>query len=366
MQHPAPARAAAQRLPRPFRHVPALLRPKSDARKVLLRLRRPAGRIRDDGRALRGRNADPDPQDPELPRGPDGQGLLAAADGSAGGNGPRGDDRTRGHEAPPADRFPRRGDGPHPQVRDRGIPPGEARPKRQLDAGGEGVVMLPLLLLMSAQTVGAATNAPDPYLQQAFVTLSPWAVTGRAKALAERIREAALYGTWFKLAEEDRTIPGPDAVAGLADLLCDTDPRVRLWGATALHDWDRWESLPFLIGLLTDTDAWRPRGSGDGTATNTVSAAVAGILDGDFVCDPLDRRRVSIHDMDDPLAVEHSMQRWYHAHMPYCFVTSERLLPAYYCYPMAAYFSIPPCGLKALRLVEPERFEKGLVPSLEI
>lgn len=226
---------------------------------------------------------------------------------------------------------------------------------------------LSLLLLLSAQAVGAATNTPDPYLQQAFLALPPsWTVPGRARDLAARVREAALYGTWYELSEKDRTIPGRDALGGLAELLCDTDPRVRVWSARALHDWDRWESLPFLIGLLSDTGEWRPEQSGDFTDSSTVSASVAGLLDQDFVCDPLDRRRVSIHDLDDPLAVEHSMQRWYHAHMPYCLVTSERLLPVYYWYPMAAHFSIPPSGLQALRLVEPERFQRGLVPSLEI
>ena len=63
------------------RVVRALLRSKGHAREVLVRLRRHAGRARDDGRALRGPDAHPDRQDPELPGRPDEHRVLPAPDG---------------------------------------------------------------------------------------------------------------------------------------------------------------------------------------------------------------------------------------------------------------------------------------------
>ncbi len=73
-----PHGAAPQPLPRRLRRVPLLLRPQGDAGQVLLRLRRPARRLRHPRRGVRDRDPDPDRQDPGLPAGADGGRLLAA------------------------------------------------------------------------------------------------------------------------------------------------------------------------------------------------------------------------------------------------------------------------------------------------
>ena len=63
-RHRAPARGAAQPLRRPAADVPLLLHAQGDVRPLRLRVRVPARRFRDAGRALRGADAAPDAEDP--------------------------------------------------------------------------------------------------------------------------------------------------------------------------------------------------------------------------------------------------------------------------------------------------------------
>ena len=75
-QHRASLRAAPEHVRRQARRVPLLLRPQGDVRQILGRLRHSAGRLRDDGRALRGAHAHTDAQDQAVPRVPPREELL--------------------------------------------------------------------------------------------------------------------------------------------------------------------------------------------------------------------------------------------------------------------------------------------------
>ncbi len=69
LQHRTAPRAARQRLREPADRLPLLLRPQDDVRQVLRRVRGVPRRLRDDGRAVRSADPDPDRQDARLPTG---------------------------------------------------------------------------------------------------------------------------------------------------------------------------------------------------------------------------------------------------------------------------------------------------------
>ena len=94
LRHPAAQGAGRQPLPGSVRRLRSLLRPQDAAAQVLLRLRRDARRARHARRAVRGADADPDRQDPQLPRRPDGRRLLGAAARPARRDGARADHRS--------------------------------------------------------------------------------------------------------------------------------------------------------------------------------------------------------------------------------------------------------------------------------
>ena len=79
LQHRAAAGAEAEPVPGSLHRVQALLRAQADAREVLVRLRRATRRLRHARRDLRGRDADPNAQDRELPLRADGPRVLGAA-----------------------------------------------------------------------------------------------------------------------------------------------------------------------------------------------------------------------------------------------------------------------------------------------
>ena len=79
LQHRAAPRAGAQRVRRPRRRVPLLLRAQDDVREVRRRLRHPARRVRDARRAVRGAHPHPDRQGPPLPGRAGRPGVLVGA-----------------------------------------------------------------------------------------------------------------------------------------------------------------------------------------------------------------------------------------------------------------------------------------------
>ena len=78
-RHRAPARAVREPLRRPGPQLPLLLHPQGDVRPLRERVRGLPGRVRDARRAVRGRDAAPDGEDPPLPDRPVRLVVLARA-----------------------------------------------------------------------------------------------------------------------------------------------------------------------------------------------------------------------------------------------------------------------------------------------
>ncbi len=217
-----------------------------------------------------------------------------------------------------------------------------------------------LVVIASAQSVAAEE---DPYLASAFARLEskdfPQPSLLQKQIIhqtIQAIQEAAAARRYFQVADGDAVKMGQAGFSALALLLKSEDAWVRGIVAQTLVAVDRRRSVPFLVGLLTDSGRFDWMSDVRG---HTVSATARYELRG--LIPRANSYRISLSDRDKEGAGMRALQQWITFHMVY-YDWHEHSKHGYYKFnPVALYTRTPSKELERVRENNPELFEEILV-----
>jgi hypothetical protein len=217
-----------------------------------------------------------------------------------------------------------------------------------------------LVMVAGVQSVAAEE---DPYLATAFARLEvkdfPQPSRSQQQIIQQTIQAiqgAAAARRYFQIDDRDAVKMGQAGFPALALLLQSEDAWVRGMAAQTLVAVDRRRSVPFLVGLLTDSGPFDWMSDVRG---HTVSATARYELRS--LIPQANTYRISLSDRDKEWAGMRALQQWITFHMVYCDWQEHPKYGYYKFNPVALYTGIPSEELNRVRENTPKLFEEILV-----
>lgn len=203
------------------------------------------------------------------------------------------------------------------------------------------------------------TAISDPYLEKAFQDLKVYPPSALSKkqhkmmdVIIEDIKDAANKEKIIQVDKDTARFIGISGIPFLSPLLRDNSPYIRYMAAETLFTMHRKESIPFLIGLLTDKGQFTHE-------PVTISYAVSRWLQ-KAVYQTI-YFRVPLDYIGQPMAYERAMQNWYDYHLPYYSWKEHTEHGQYWFNGLALYSSTPASSLEWAKNELTEKFDNMLV-----
>ena len=203
------------------------------------------------------------------------------------------------------------------------------------------------------KTSQEAISGIDPYLGKALrevkANLFPRAGYDERlviQGVVDEIMTAAAQQKHYALDDDTARAIGIYGIREIAPLLAEADPNIRCMAAEALFVMHRRRSVPFLVGLLTDTAKVNRAGQ-------TVSSLALQHLGS--AINLAARPRVPTDEFGQKMAHEKAIQRWCDYHIPFCSWQDRAGHSRYELNELALYSGVPPEALEWAKKEFPER-----------